>query len=303
MSHSRNWLAVAGALSQRIAARRPRRPRQDIQVVVFSKDRAAQLDLLLRSWARHGVGAPRVDVLWHSTSDRHERAYREVFERHRAVVARRTQQTHFRADLLRMLRLGAASRVMFLVDDLVLRARFDFAWLDGVDPLRAVASLRLGPEVNYCQTQARPIQPPPLRPAFDGWLQFNWCEAWGDWAMPLSLDGNLFHRGEMCAILSRVPFKAPNSLEHALGPYRFLFRRRRGLCRPAPALLNLALNRVQSEEFDFPHGEVDAEQLLRQWEEGLELDLSAVESLDAKSCHVVVEPAFARRAAGAQRQP
>lgn len=113
--------------------------------------------------------------------------------------------------------------------------------------------------------------------------------------MPLSVDGNVFDRKEILAILKRVSFKAPNSLEKALGPYRFLYRFRRGLCREQPTLVNLALNGVQTEGFNFPHGECSAQELLQAWQSGMMLDLEAVEKMVSNSCHSTMVPPLRAR--------
>ncbi len=265
--------------------------------LVFSKDRALQLDALLRSWKRHGRHAPALTVLWHATDERHARAYREVFARNAGVLRKTISEKAFRTELIAALQTAEESRVFFLVDDLMLVRPFDFQDLEGVNPLRTVASLRLGPEITHCQTHSFDSPPPVLKPVLGGkWLSFDWNEATGDWAMPLSVDGNIFDRKEMLAILGRTAFKAPNSLEHALGPYRFAFRFRKGLCPPESALCNLPINQVQNEGYQFPHAGLSAEVLLQAWEDGFEISLEDVERMERHGCHVAVVPKLVPRA-------
>lgn len=272
-------------------------------VVVFSKDRAMQLDLLLRSWHKFVVNGPKLTVLWTSSSERHERAYADVLARNAAVVSEATRERDFRSDLLSLLRRDTGTSVIFLVDDIVVRAPLDFHILRGVDLCTAVPSLRLGENTTYCQVEARQIRRPPLQPTLNGWLRFKWTTDQGYWSMPLSVDGHVFNRLEILAILRREPFRAPNTLERSMGPYRFFFRWRKGLCQRSPSLLNLAMNGVESEGFEFPHGDVDAEYLLKMYEEGFEFELASVSEFPISSCHVTVAPPLRRRETAASQPP
>src|SRR5678816_3011776 len=81
--------------------------------IVFSKDRALQLDAFLRSVMRFVTPLPRVSVIWFPSSPRHTKAYIDVFVRHR--WARSHREGLFKQDVLDD--LPARGCVTFFVDD------------------------------------------------------------------------------------------------------------------------------------------------------------------------------------------
>lgn len=298
MTRRRPFLLVRlffGMLSQRVWRRSALREGGTL-VLVFSKDRAMQLDLLLRSWAENGLNAPRLTILWKASTDEHAESYKEVFARNAAVIGEVRGEADFKQDVIDILRQSVAARVFFLVDDLVLVGKFDFSLIENGNPYHEVISLRLGRHITYCQTHALATLPPVLTPfRRSPWLSFSWNESRGDWAMPLSVDGNIFSRKEMLKILQAVSFRAPNSMEAALGPFRIVFRIRRGLCLPRAVLCNFALNRVQAEDYHFPHGDISAASLLAAWRDGWAFDLNSVTGTVYDGCHVTIAPKLLRR--------
>lgn len=272
-------------------------------VVVFSKDRPAQLEALLRSADEFLRGGVRRVVLWRADLAGAEEAYREALAPRERGGLVHVRESAFRTDLIAALHwLRGCRAVMFLVDDLLFVRPFDTRTLAGADLRRCVPSLRLGPQIRFCQPKGMVTPPPALSPSeFQGWLGFSWTEAEGDWAMPLSVDGHVFPLDEIRLLARLADYRAPNSFEEALGDFRFLYKHRRGLCLEHPALVNFAFNRVQTENRDFPCGELDPAEFLRRWQEGWRLDIRALAETGrgAAACHLVTEPVFERRFSGA----
>lgn len=82
--------------------------------VIFSRDRAMQLDAALRSFYLHCADAAgvRLVVLYHTTNHLHARQYAELVEAHRSRSNLRfLPQTHFWRDLLGWLAEGALAGV------------------------------------------------------------------------------------------------------------------------------------------------------------------------------------------------
>jgi hypothetical protein len=269
----------------------------EIAVVVFSKDRPVQLEALLRSADRHMQGSANWAILWHASNTVVEDAYRSLLEHWESRGRLFIRQYHFRKDLLSILSGFPTERaVLFLVDDLLFVGAFDLSLFSRLNLRRQLPSLRLGTQISYSQPQGVASPPPGLSPsAIEPWLEFSWTESCGDWAMPLSLDGHLLPLDETRFLCSQLSFHAPNSLEKALGCYRFLYKHRRGLCLNQSTLVNFAFNRVQSENADFPCGEWSPEMMLAKWNEGYRLDIEGLAKEKASSCHVVREPLFEPR--------
>lgn len=294
---SRSIPVVAASLARVPFLQGRIRSSDDVAFVVFSRNRPLQLEALLRSAAKYVSGHAQWRVLWRADTPAYRSAYKEVLA-HAGLGGEipAVEEIDFRRDLIAVLGALQTRGLIFLVDDLIFRRAFDLHNLSGIHPSRALASMRLGAEIEYCQPKNENSLPPVLKPWRGSvWLQFSWREARGDWSMPVSLDGHLFGREELLWLLRRISFRAPNSLEAALGAYRFLFKFRRGLCLQEPVILNLAFNRAQTEIQDFPCGTAGLEDMLERWESGFRLNLDALSKIEAKACHVVTEPVFEPR--------
>src|SRR3954462_9755162 len=128
----------------------------ELQVTVFSKDRPAQLELLLRSLKRFWSGweQHRIAVLYAATNDEFRRGYDEVRSLHPefGYVAEAGSGKSFRDHVLAL--FGSEPYVAYLVDDNVFTRPFDldrpeFRRLAGDGEVMAL-SLRMAPHMDYC---------------------------------------------------------------------------------------------------------------------------------------------------------
>ena len=216
---------------------------RDLNLIIFSKDRAAQLDLLLRSLRRFLIPGPplRCRVLYASSDGDFSRGY-DLLRRIHGDLAEFVPQSDFRADLLSL--LDDASRfTMFLVDDDVFIAPFslDAAEIAVFDRDVDVAclSLRMHPGISRCYTQAKATPAPPMS-AGGRW---RWRGLSGDWGYPMSLDAHLFRSGDLIPAVRDLPFANPNSLECALAGRPPLAPTM--ACFSRPRVINIPANRVQ----------------------------------------------------------
>ena len=87
--------------------------------IVFSRDRAMQLDAFLRSYREHVRPLGKVLVLYRSTTERHAAAYREVFAEHEDYTEP-YEEGDFRRDVLGLMSQRGTT-VLFADDHLFLR--------------------------------------------------------------------------------------------------------------------------------------------------------------------------------------
>ena len=271
---------------------RPVGPAAGLNVIVFSKDRAPQLDLLLRTYARHAKPQPaRVSIQYSASTALHERAYRKVIAHHQALIVEAAQEAGFKPTLLSLMSSSNARNVMFLVDDIVFISDFDIDMLAQWDTHSAIFSLRLGANIVRSFNSRIEVQAqPPLRPVRvrdQQFLNWSWRRGELDWNLPVSLDGNVLPAAEILPVIVSQSIKGPNSLEQALGNYRFLFKFRRGACYPTSRLVNLPMNTVKTEPgFDFPNFNVSPEYLAEQYLQGMQLCVDDHGGMTPDSCHM-----------------
>ena len=270
--------------------------------VVFSKDRAMQLHALIRSYVRH-VAAPRppLTLLYRASTPAHAKAYEEAIDlvrRENAALeleAREESALGFRGTLLSTLERIEASCVFCLVDDDLFIRPLDFSVFGSHDLRTTVPSLRLGRHITHAYVDNRDYAVPALTPAVGGLLRWQWAAGEGTWNYPMSVDGNLFDRGELLAMARFLAFHGPNSFEtglvRAFGP---LFSLRAGVCFEQARLVNIPWNCVQQEVANRCGSLTEAE-LLRRWQAGECLDIAGMDGLTATAPHVEVEARFILR--------
>lgn len=265
-----------------------------LSIIIFSKDRPMQLDGLLRSIFENIEGNYQLIIQWNSTSKEYDKAYNEIFENYSKIIYKTIKEKQFKSDLIDTIEETEFSRLMFLVDDILFVNKFNISWLNTINLKKVVPSIRLWSGINYTQPSNSNSPAPEISKfSIKPWRYFSWIESNGYWSMPLSIDGNIFDKNEIIFLLNKVEFKAPNSLEKALGPYRFIYKRRKGICLDNPIILNFAFNRVNVENTDFACGEdYSSEKLLELWKENQRIDINKMKEIDSNSCHIICEPIF-----------
>ena len=220
--------------------------------VVFSKDRALQLNALLESWFANCNGTARIVVLWTVSDSNHERSYKELMDIWESKVEW-VREKSFRSDLLEILEKDSSSHLFFLTDDAMMLGPFSLEEALLPDTGLAVFSLKHDPALKWCFVPRKPQTVPELQSRGTNLLTWNWSdgEPRCDWAFPLSVDGAFFSREEFRVVLKNLPFKNPNTLEDSLQAFNPLFLGRKGVCFQKAVIVNVPCNMVQTE-FDHP---------------------------------------------------
>ncbi|MGO9959100.1 MAG: glycosyltransferase [Solirubrobacteraceae bacterium] len=260
-----------------------------LEALIFSKDRACQLDLLLRSmkyffaeWASSDV-----QILYTFSSPDFGCGYALVQAEHPefSYVCELNSSSSFR-ELTLGLVAGERPYVTFFVDDDVFKEPFtleapEFAAL-ATDSLLMCLSLRMCPRMNYAYTLDRFT----AIPRFDRGTVWDWRHGEGDWGYPMSIDGHIFRTGELVQLIRVLDFSDPNTLEDALS--RNPLPMPRAICFAESKIVNLPINRVQ-DTFPNRHGYVGAAFLNEQFLAGLRLSLATVIGVRPPSPHHELE--------------
>lgn len=186
-----------------------------ITTIIFSRDRACQLDLLLRSIERFAPGVV-VRVLYRATTDEYARGYEVVRQEHPDISWR--QEIDFQTDVSAMVRRTITDYVMCMTDDSIFRRELSgntFASVLGRAQEVICFSLRLGQNTTFCYPLDRSQDSPYFFSHFDVKL-WEWRQADGDFGYPGSLDAHIFRRDTFENLLRFRSFRNPNEMEDAL---------------------------------------------------------------------------------------
>lgn len=267
--------------------------------VVFSKDRALQLYTLLHTYFLHVKNPVPVFVIYSVSNEAHAQSYREVksaFTAHEVAVTFVVEEKSFRDSLLNVLAKIHVSSIFFLVDDIVFIRPLDLAIAAVIDPHSSILSLRHSPHLRYSYTANASQQPPAffstgISPDL---LAFNWFEQGHEWSDPWSVDGQILSTAEVHVLTRISQFKAPNSYEVELKTFNDIVKGRNGMCFKESKILNLPINRVQSETNNLS-GDVSPDFLLKQWNNGLMIDTCVFDEHIPLSPHEEHEITFRAR--------
>lgn len=306
---------------------RPLAVDQMILGLIFSKDRAMQLDATLRSFFRQAadVNIVRMVVLYRTSADRHRAQYAELEGEYRGRV-RFVRETEFRGQLLGLLKEASPARqalpgilrwmarphsddhlpaencVLFLVDDALFVHPFRLgvatqALNSNSDALGF--SFRLGRNTSNSYVLARTQALPAFEPMASGVLKFSWPQRDGDFAYPLELSSSLYRAPAVAGLFRRLRFSDPNTLESQMSLQARHFARVTPclLCWDKSVAFSAPLNRVQ-DVFDNRGGRQEAfsaENMSDLFERGQRIDVAALDGFVPTACHQEVNLHFEQR--------
>jgi hypothetical protein len=265
-------------------------------VIIFSKDRPIQLDLLLRSFKLHFKEWEQTNktVIYLATSGEFSKGYNIVNHDHPEFKF--IEQGMFRYDLLKAVD-PTQQYTMFLVDDIVFKA--DFSASDPIfgmlknNPQMSNISLRLHPNLTYCYaTNSSMRQPQMIRHVKNHYMVWRWPGAEGDWGYSNSLDGDIFNTSFIAPLLTTYDYLNPNQLESILNDQRII----KGIwptykcCYDGFAkLINNPTNRVQNEFKNRVENSSSPEELNKLFLQGKRISLDGISDINNGAVHYPFE--------------
>ena len=259
-----------------------------LNIIVFSKDRAAQLELFIRSMKMYfkEFNQYKINILYTYSNDNFKLGYEKLFLIHNDKNINYIKETlKFKEHVLLLLDQENPYTVFF-VDDIVFKNPFtleskQFKLFTMNDEILTL-SLRLHPYLTYCY----PARIRMNSPKFDSNFIFKWYGESGDYGYPMSLDGHFFRTKEFSALTKVLNFNNPNSYEAILAGYPL--NRLKMICFEESVILNNPINKVQNYNNNI-HGTISAEYINNQFLEDKIIDLENFKGIKNISCHQEIE--------------
>jgi|WetSurMetagenome_2_1015567.scaffolds.fasta_scaffold01696_5 hypothetical protein len=232
-----------------------------INTIIFSKDRAMQLDALLRSIHKF---APQIEyplVIWRSTGEDFDRAYRVLRIEH-GIQIRTQREQDFAADVKKAI-CCSLPLLQFLVDDDVFYRKVPCV---KVYPGCTFAP-RLGVNCTHCY-------------AVDAKCNLDFC-------CEFSLDGHVYRLDDVREGITAAGFTNPNTLETAMSWFHTAL-----VIGQYSSLVGIPHNRVGDNTNRHAGG--DPAELNRRYLEGWRIDLDAMDFRNVIGAHQDIEYRFKR---------
>jgi len=259
-----------------------------VNIIIFSKNRANQLELFLRSMKFYfkEFSESTINVLYTYSDDNFKAGYDKLFTIHKDSNIKYIKETDvFKHHVLLLLNPEILYTVFF-VDDIVFKNPFSLESkqfkLFSMNNDILTLSLRLHPNLTYCYAAGFRISPP----SFDSNLLFKWYGQQGDYGYPMSLDGHFFRTNDILPIIKVISFNNPNSFESILSNYPL--NRSKMICFEESIIINNPINKVQNFNNNF-HGNISAEFLNDKFLDNYIIDLYDFKGLKNISCHQEIE--------------
>lgn len=250
-----------------------------IQIIIFSFNRALQLDTLIASIAEKWQ-APKykIDVIYNTSDKDFQKGYDILVEKYKAnphVVFNKetgitdkyslkemlnvrnfitynknkkkfTPKTNFRSLCNELLKRDKNEFVMFLTDDamFIKNVNIETSILDWIKeaPSKRQFSLRMGDGMNNQGDEVRKVN------NYLSW-EFHKNPRNTNWGYPFSVDAHIYHKKPVSKLFSKYIFCNPNTLEGFINAqvYRKLFFEE-GKANTFCSLLSYPINMVQTVE-------------------------------------------------------
>jgi hypothetical protein len=261
---------------------------RDIVSVIFSKDRAMQLDGFLASYFENVKNYSNIIVLYHVSNDAHNKSYHDLRKIYSDFPVEFIAESNFRNNLIEVLDNAPQDRVIFYVDDMLFSQKIDYDWLREVDPLLDIVSLSRGKDLTYSTVLAKKLEVPSFTKFSENLYRFKWNEIaeFSDWSYPIGVSGYMFSRTECLAMMRATPFKAPNSLEQNLQHFFPYFITRGGICIENVATPCVHTNLTQTEGYNNVLGYFSLEELLELWNEGKRINYREFMGIEVSEAEV-----------------
>lgn len=188
-----------------------------INAIIFSKDRASQLHLLLDSISRNAPGIFNISILYKSSNDNFTLAYEKLMDENIIENITWVSEQDFKAQNLRLLESDLPYTCFFTDDDIIYQPIDERQIIDCLENDDDVFcfSLRLGKNIQFCYTQNSGNVLVPLEEN-DDIVKWDWTLHYFDFGYPLAVDGHIFRTDDIKTLSNKIPYTNPNTFEIAL---------------------------------------------------------------------------------------
>jgi hypothetical protein len=218
-----------------------------MKTIIFSKNRAMQLDLCLHSISYFCDTSLDIDVIYKTTTYAHEDSYEALKYIYSNVSFHKDKD--FKSTLLDV--IGNKNNILFLVDDNVFVNNFSVKTINNLleTNLHTLGfSLRLGRNTTMCYPLSRSQALPQFYRITDDSLMYRWVNADYDFGYPLELSSSVYRVKDILPILQNCEYNTPNTLEAILDLNKNYFREEKNLllCYEQSVAFCNPINRVQT---------------------------------------------------------
>ncbi len=273
---------------------------QKADLVIFSYNRPLQLFALLESVEKYITGLGEIHVIYRAGDENYARAYDEVCKAF--STAQFSKQGGNPAGDFKPLTLKAtfdspSKYVLFAVDDIVVKDHINISkCIVALEKTGAYGFyLRLGKNLSECYPLRCKQSVPPLIDVEQELFSWKFSEGSCDWAYPHTVDMTLYRKQDAKIDFQAMQYHSPNVLEGRWHGRSGKIMSRCGLCYQQSKVVNMPLNRVQSDINNRHMRTLPPIQLLKIFNENKKMDINPLFCINNKAAHMEYEPIYIER--------
>jgi predicted transposase YbfD/YdcC len=260
-----------------------------ITVIVFSKDRACQTELMIRSMKEKFHVPTDIHLQYTSTSEEYEKGFERTFSIHKDVKLHK--ESNFKETLTEILSGVETEHIVFFTDDDVFVKDVDFC---NYDKGYHCFSLRMNPSINKCYpANNKDIKSPSLMQSFTNHLEntmyWKWTEAEDQaccWGYPMAINSHIYRSHDIIPLIKRGQYHNVNSLEAYINHKRWFDK---------PYMLSFTETKVFNVQNNFVQGprmneqKYSVEWLNEQFLAGKRISTENIYGLEPQAAHGTIE--------------
>lgn len=271
-----------------------------IDVIIFSRDRACQVDLLLRSIKDFDYKFNTITLLYNTSDDKQNEGFELLKQYHPEGIIYKKENS-FHNDFLNTVNDCKEDYILCMCDDDVFIRKNNLETILSryrEDPLVHAASLKLGKNINYCYTHDIPDNFDDFITDIDQVIKWNWLRLnrRSEWGFAFCINGVIYNRNYFKELLYNKFYKAPNSLESAVN-HNNRFTKPYMLAFSQSTSLNIPINLVNTE-YDNKAGStfnLSAEYLNEQFLSGKIVSTKNIYGINNNAPHTEIQYEFENR--------
>lgn len=257
-----------------------------MNIIVFSKNRAAQLELFIRSFNTYVKNYENyaINIIYTYSDSQHKKGYEKLMNMNYLNV-NYIKETNFKQDIINYVNLDKKF-LTFFVDDNIFKNHFDFfdnqmeIFIQDKEIL--CRSLRLHPRLSYCYPMAAQMWPP----NFMEHNTFYWRKLDGDYGYPMSVDGHIFRTEQIYPYIINMNYANPTMFEGFMSANPMNLPKM--ICYDKSIVVNNPCNKVQEINSNY-YGKVKTSDLNEKFLNGQLISLDNIDGIENISCHQEIE--------------
>lgn len=276
--------------------------KNNIKLIIFSRDRAQQLECLIRSLQKNSTIFNDIYILYKFTNDKFKEGYdklkKQIYENigNRNVYFYQEDEEGFKSNLNELLHLNREKYdyITFMVDDQILYQKLENEneIFDLFDEDTFCFSLRLGLNINYRHLTDSYFDLPRYKGLGTDFMRWNWRNEGNlsDFGYPLSLDGHIFRYEDILKLIKPLNYFNPNTLE-AILQSQLNFPKNYMVSYLYSKMVSLPINRVNNV-FNNKFGtkiNINEKELNDKFLNGETIDFEKMDYSNVNSCHVEIQ--------------